>query len=144
MIENEPPIEIVKTSNRKIFGIIALVVLIGFMILLAMPNHSECRKVANEPAAKALLQRIIDAQASYSTRNGIYADNLSRLVDSKFLQEDAFTAITQDGETATVQGYIYKQTNWTQTKWKVTAKPIDKNIGTKRFSVDQNGDIIEY
>lgn len=144
MIENEPPIEIIKKEQNvlKVIIVTFVVITLIFVMLVLGSGMLENRKLANEKAAKALLQRIIDAQASYRTKNqGIYADSLSRLVDSKFLQEDAFTAITQDGETAMVQGYIFTQQGFTTTSWTVVANPIDANTGTKVFMVDATGNI---
>lgn len=145
--KNEIPIEAKHIDRKKVYLIIFIISISLITVVICLPKPHDGR-LENARLAELTLSNILRAQESYNTKNGIYAPSLSALVDSNFLQNDSFSVITQNGDTADESGYTFKQTNWTDKKWKITAEPIDKNTGTKRYTLDETGklkvDIVKW
>lgn len=128
-----------KYITKRMVAMFLYVVVISSIIVCIMKLIVDW-KFAQERNAKALLQRILDAQASYNTQNnGSYADSFSRLVDSGILAEKEFSKISKNGESVVLDGYKYTQHDWSATSFKIDAEPI--NGGSKTFSLDSMGKV---
>lgn len=137
MIEDPVEIKVFNITKKQKFYIVVIFVifieLLAFYLLLLRKDN------INEQASNAqrLLFNILEAQDQYNAQNGIYADSLSRLVDSGLLAEQKLRTISKNGESGEIDGYRFYQISWGATKWRVESLPI--NGDTMVYSVDAFG-----
>lgn len=115
--------------------LIAVIVIVGIIAAIAIPQISITYRAANESAAKGNLEIIAAADETYATvYNGDYGtENQLRTDNPPFLHRDYCGK--------TIQGFTYTCTTMDSTDYFITATPSSCNSsGSRSFTIcDDNG-----
>lgn len=128
--------------NKKGFSLIELlivVVIIGIIVIIAVPSLLESKKVSQINAAQATLRNIASAEVAYSskpTNNQSYG-TVTDLSAQNFLDERFSSG------TAKFDGYAFSESSVSANAFKIGAAPIDGTSDMPTFYVNQRG-VIYY
>lgn len=114
---------------------VCMVVPLGIVTAIAIPNLLASRKAANEASAIASLRVIGNAQATYAstTGTGNYA-SLTQLFGARMIDENLASG--------TKNGYVFTVTV-NGNGFEATATPVSRSTGNRSFYVSANG-VIRY
>lgn len=120
-------------KNQKGFNLIELMIVIAIIALLiavGIPAYQDMVKNGNEVSAIQSIQSIKTLQVGYAGKHqGKFAPTFEALVTSAGLDERF------KGETPIVNGYNFKMTLETPTKYKINANP-EAGQGERHFYFD--------
>jgi len=122
----------------------------GFAVLLlmfstVMPNLLRSRITANETSVVGSLQTLITACVQYVSAYGRYPDSLAQLGPGNPPSENAADLIDSVLASGRKSGYVFTYTpgrinsNGQVLEYEITAEPMNRENGTRRFFVDQSG-----
>ena len=136
-------------NNQKGFSLIELlivVVVIGIIAAIAVPNMLASRRSANEGSAISIMRMLHGANASYQTSagSGKFAASLTVLRTSGIIDDGVAAAVSPGSAKS---GYFYTYDNLdvndNPSNYNIIAKPASSNpltaTGTREYFVDGSG-----
>jgi competence protein ComGC len=132
-------------SSRLFLGICALV-LIGLVVMIALPSYIEPKKARNERAAIAVLRAVSQAQQVYKDRKGWYL-TLEELIEAGLVDRGLLRRVKERGLRSWCLQSGYRFDHWRQSgglEWSMTAVPVEPDVtGSMSFYIDVSG-VIHY
>lgn len=121
-----------KKSGFSLVEIMIIVLIIGILAALAVPNLLRARIEANEATAKATLKLISNALENYGSINHIYPTTTSSLMGAAppYLSIDYFSS--------PVNGYSFTA-SLTDYTYSITAVPLNSSQGNSSYSINTSG-----
>lgn len=114
---------------------VCMVVPIGIVAAIAIPNLLASRRAANEASAIASLRYIGSAQATYASTTGMGSyGSLTQLFGAHLIDENLASG--------TKNGYVFTVTV-NGTNFEATARPVSRSHGNRSFYVSSSG-VIRY
>ena len=136
-------------KNQKGFSlveILVVVVVVGIIVAIAVPNMIASRRFANEGSAVSMMRTLHSGNISYqsSLGKGKFAPNIQALKIAGLVDGTVSTATTS---TASKSGYIYTydslDVNDNPSNYNIIAKPASTEpitaTGTQEFFIDGTG-----
>jgi type IV pilus assembly protein PilE len=130
-----------KNLSRRMRGfslmeLMIVIAIIGILGSIAVPAYMRAMRSGRETAAMKSLQTIHNAQVSYNSTKGKYAD-LKALADDDFLQDKSYAS------GRAVNQYIYTATDVSADTYTAHADRESAGAGYKDFNITESG-IVHY